>query len=480
MKHIIAIILLVGLLCSPVVATVSTFAKDGPYTGDSSANQAFTITFEFFDTSEVVATQRLISSGAETALTETTHYTIAGTGSDPYTGGTLTLANGYTIASTSTLTISRAMTQNQEADFQTGGPFPSDTVEDQYDKLAMQIQDLQEQIDRCLKVPITDGSTVEAATELDDAIQRADCYLTFTSAGLPTATASALASTATTTTYTETLLDDANEAAFWTTLGFSAGVQSVLDDATLTAMKTTLGIAAITVLDEDDMGAGSGSAVSPPSQDSVYEFLVTTAATMASKTLTSPVFNTGVSGTAVLDENNMASDSDTQIATQQSIKKYVDDNIGAVPSYVQYSYTVADGNDGGSSTSGSWQTRAISNEDSDDDNIGALVANQITLDAGTYRFQISMTMYRHMDARIRLYNTTGAADLGVSCNNFAAQVNNTGGVLSIHGQFMVADSVQALELQYNCNQSVATVGLGNSADTGDSEVYAVLSFWQVN
>lgn len=46
--------------------------------------------------------------------------------------------------------------------------------------------------------------------------------------------------------------------------------------------------------------------------------------TLSAKTLTSPVINTGVSGTAVLDEDNMASDSATKLATQQSIKAYVD------------------------------------------------------------------------------------------------------------------------------------------------------------
>ena len=52
---------------------------------------------------------------------------------------------------------------------------------------------------------------------------------------------------------------------------------------------------------------------------------------LASKTLTSPVLNTGVSGTAVLDEDNMASDSNTQLATQQSIKAYVDTQEATVP-----------------------------------------------------------------------------------------------------------------------------------------------------
>jgi hypothetical protein len=41
-------------------------------------------------------------------------------------------------------------------------------------------------------------------------------------------------------------------------------------------------------------------------------------------TWTSPVINTGISGTAVLDEDAMGSDSATKIATQQSIKAYAD------------------------------------------------------------------------------------------------------------------------------------------------------------
>ena len=49
--------------------------------------------------------------------------------------------------------------------------------------------------------------------------------------------------------------------------------------------------------------------------------------TLTNKTLTSAVLNTGVSGTAVLDEDNMSSNSATQLATQQSIKAYVDSQI---------------------------------------------------------------------------------------------------------------------------------------------------------
>lgn len=49
--------------------------------------------------------------------------------------------------------------------------------------------------------------------------------------------------------------------------------------------------------------------------------------TLTNKTLTSAVLNIGVSGTAVLDEDDMHSDSNTQLATQQSIKAYVDNTV---------------------------------------------------------------------------------------------------------------------------------------------------------
>jgi len=46
--------------------------------------------------------------------------------------------------------------------------------------------------------------------------------------------------------------------------------------------------------------------------------------TVTAPTLTSPVLNTGLSGTAFLDEDNMASNSATKMASQQSIKAYID------------------------------------------------------------------------------------------------------------------------------------------------------------
>ena len=83
----------------------------------------------------------------------------------------------------------------------------------------------------------------------------------------------------------------------------------------------------VPVVDEDAMG--SDSAILPPSQQSVKAFVTSGTVTMSNKTLTSPVLNTAISGTAFKDEDDMSSDSATAVASQQSIKAYVDSQVTA-------------------------------------------------------------------------------------------------------------------------------------------------------
>ena len=68
-------------------------------------------------------------------------------------------------------------------------------------------------------------------------------------------------------------------------------------------------------------GATSGSATL--NIDTATTVDLSTSQALSNKTLTSPVINTGVSGSAILDEDDFASDSATKLATQQSIKAYV-------------------------------------------------------------------------------------------------------------------------------------------------------------
>jgi len=88
-----------------------------------------------------------------------------------------------------------------------------------------------------------------------------------------------------------------------------------------------------------DDGYETTWSITDPTADRTYTFpnangtvvLPATTDTLTNKTLTSPVLTSPVlnlvSGSAILDEDNMASDSATKLATQQSIKAYVDNQI---------------------------------------------------------------------------------------------------------------------------------------------------------
>ena len=71
---------------------------------------------------------------------------------------------------------------------------------------------------------------------------------------------------------------------------------------------------------------------------------------LTSPTLTSPVLNTSLSGTAFKDEDDMSSNSATAVASQQSIKAYVDNEIASVPIGDITAVTAGTGLSGGGTT----------------------------------------------------------------------------------------------------------------------------------
>ena len=72
------------------------------------------------------------------------------------------------------------------------------------------------------------------------------------------------------------------------------------------------------------------SALQGDSFATLADSLILTNKTFTTPTLTSPVLNTGVSGSAVADEDDMSSNSATKLVTQQSIKAYVDNTLAAL------------------------------------------------------------------------------------------------------------------------------------------------------
>src|SRR6056300_866293 len=138
----------------------------------------------------------------------------------------------------------------------------------------------------------------------------------------------AIDSTVTTNSGTQTLTNKSISLTTNTLSGTTAEFNTALSDgsfATLAGTETLTNKTLTTPIISSI--SNTGTLTLPTSTDTLVGRATTD--TLTNKTLTSAVLNTGVSGTAILDEDNMASDSATQLATQQSIKAYVDAEVGA-------------------------------------------------------------------------------------------------------------------------------------------------------
>ena len=113
------------------------------------------------------------------------------------------------------------------------------------------------------------------------------------------------------------------------TMTFAIDTAVVVDKTTAQTLTnktlTTPTIASITNGGTVTIPSGADTLVARTSTD------ILTNKILSSPTLTSPVINTAISGTAFKDEDNMSSNSATSVASQQSIKAYVDTEIATIP-----------------------------------------------------------------------------------------------------------------------------------------------------
>ena len=157
--------------------TISTTTIKNSYSGNGSTS-AFNYTFKITDQDDIDVIIRS-ANGTETTKTITTHYTVSGVGNAG--GGTITFTSGNIPAGTETVVLRRSTPLTQGVDLIENDPLPANTLEDALDKLTSINQELQEQLDRSLKVSKTTTITTPEFTA--DATARAGKLLGFSSDG---------------------------------------------------------------------------------------------------------------------------------------------------------------------------------------------------------------------------------------------------------------------------------------------------------
>jgi hypothetical protein len=158
--------------------TVAYQSNRRDYSGNGST-QDFSVPFELFSSGDLKVYRRDETDPAnitETLLVLSSDYTL--TGADPAHGIICTgIHTSVAPSVTQKIVILREMVSDQGLDFNVNGPFPVDDNEKALDRGAMIDQQLQEQIDRSVKLPTTARIAAFDPTLPRDLIGQQSCAL---------------------------------------------------------------------------------------------------------------------------------------------------------------------------------------------------------------------------------------------------------------------------------------------------------------
>jgi predicted DNA-binding WGR domain protein len=331
--------------------TISTTTLLNSFSGNGSVVD-FTYTYPINSASELLVIIKTDATGVETTKTLTSDYTVALAGDS---GGTVTM--GTAPASGETLFLIRNTTKTQGTDLIENDPFSAEGLEDSFDNLQMQIQEVSNAVDRSFKVSKTNSITTSEITT--SAADRANKILSFDASGNVEATAFTNLDTLnemTDVTITspadnEVLAYDSSSTHFINQTAAEAGLVAtgaVTGITSLLATDIKIGEDNETKIDfetADEIHFYAANAeqayvadgVFGPQTDSDVDLGTTSVrwanAYIDSITTTGNITSAGtvsfgndgtITATAFVDEDDMSSDSATLIPTQQSVKAYVD------------------------------------------------------------------------------------------------------------------------------------------------------------
>ena len=276
--------------------TVSNQTSKNVYVGDG-ATLVFAYTFRIFADGdlEVTIQDTSVDPQTEIALVLNTDYTVSG--ADSPTGGNVTLVLGGQLSvapiATDNVTIRRNLPIIQPTDYVENDPFPAESHERELDRGRMIDQQLQEELDRSIKL---------------------SANITGVDVSLPTPEADA-------------------------PIGWNSTATGLTNNPSNTNLSQI-----DTAATPDFIGATAGDGVLRSSGILTYtdggDFVTIglTNANIDHNALTNYV---ALEHLPALDEDDLISDSDTNVATQQSIKAYVDAQITSQNEFIEMTDTPA-------------------------------------------------------------------------------------------------------------------------------------------
>jgi len=135
------------------------------------------------------------------------------------------------------------------------------------------------------------------------------------------------------------------------------------------------------------------------------------------------------------------------------------------------------GTEGGTFTSGAWQTRELTNTYGDTSFV-SLSSNQFTLPKGKYIIEASAPVYRVQRHRTAIYNVTDSTYEAYGTTEIAWDSDTTGNRSFVEVVIDIS-ATKTFELRHRCALTKTTDGFGKAASFGVNEVHATVKITKI-
>jgi len=295
--------------------------------GSGATAQEVPFTFPITATTDLLVMTRVTATGAEATLTEGTDYTVD---IDGIVGGTVTTVTA--VAATKTIHVIRRTPATQEMDLTQGGSFSAETIETATDKAMKLAVEAHNDVQRCIRMAETDADTTGFI--LPDSIARADGFLAFDSAGMPTVVTGILPDDVIVGAFGETFIASGTAAAARTHLELgTAALLNVDTDGTLAANVDTRIATQKAVKTYVDTSAAAINAVLLTGNQTILTGIKTF---VVSPVVPTPTTEYQASTKKYVDDKfsgllstdgTLADNSDAVAPTEQAVKTYADTKL---------------------------------------------------------------------------------------------------------------------------------------------------------